>query len=34
MFERVLQLAMVGAKAIYNILKEAVQNHANELLSK
>jgi len=33
MFERVLELASIGARAIYDILKEAVRNHAADLLS-
>eukprot|EP00026_Physarum_polycephalum_P008728 Phypoly_transcript_08828.p1 GENE.Phypoly_transcript_08828~~Phypoly_transcript_08828.p1 ORF type:complete len:242 (-),score=20.15 Phypoly_transcript_08828:50-775(-) len=34
MFERVLQLASLGAHSMHNILKEAVRDHAADLLNK
>lgn len=33
MFDRVLELATGGARAIYDILKEAIRDHASDLLS-
>jgi len=34
MFDRVLHLASLGARAVYDILKEAVRDHAADMLSQ